>query len=156
MGWLGAAAERGSSPCARSSALHAAPPAAPRGLHVKALGGSGLHQAKDRDDAVMELAPRTHLWIEPPEDELAASEGDGILWLVAALAQVCEEYVTDCMAKLQSAARRPPPPVPVHRTIREPGSQHSPGCTASRGPGQTVIKLVLHSHPRPLNITKVW
>ena len=58
------------------------------------LGKSLRHEARARDAeaAVMELTPRQHLWVDALPGPDTSSEGDGILWLVAALAQVCQEH----------------------------------------------------------------
>ena len=99
---------------------------------------------------LMELTPRKQLWIE----ELIKTdtpEGDGILWLVAALAQVCQEFAAET-AKRQDAERverRPAPPVRCALAGRRcfEGSSWAVEHTA---------KLLLCAEPMPLKIVKVW
>ena len=77
----------------------------------------------------MELAPQQHLWIETDlrdmQDGFELLPGDGILWLVAALAQVCQEYAADCSAKVETEVPRPAPPVRTHRRPEVPARGNS-------------------------------
>ncbi|CAE7255439.1 unnamed protein product [Symbiodinium necroappetens] len=101
----------------------------------------------------MELAPQKHLWIETDlrdtQDVPELSPGDGILWLVAALAQVCQEYAADCSAKIESEVPRPAPPVRTHRP------QEVPARGDSRKADRFASKLFQQSQPMPLNVIKI-
>eukprot|EP00439_Symbiodinium_sp_Y106_P066992 s1384_g11.t1 len=101
----------------------------------------------------MELAPQQHLWIETDlrdmQDGLELSPGDGLLWLVAALAQVCQEYAADCSAKVETEVPRPAPPVRTHR--RQQVAVRADARKADR----IASKLVQRPQPMPLNVIKI-
>ncbi|CAE7222531.1 unnamed protein product [Symbiodinium microadriaticum] len=130
-------------------ALRGGSSCAPLGGRDGDLGGSSLHQARARGSAVMELAPQKHLWIETDlrdtQDVPELSPGDGILWLVAALAQVCQEYAADCSAKIESEVPRPAPPVRTHRR------QEVPARGDSRKADRIASKLV--QQPQPMCVS---
>ena len=144
---------RGKGRPARRSLLEAQSLARPAQCWICDHGGASLHQARDTRSALIELAPQQHLWIETDlrdmQDGLELSPGDGLLWLVAALAQVCQEYAADCSAKVETEVPRPAPPVRTHR--RQQVAVRADARKADR----IASKLVQQPQPMPLNVIKI-
>ncbi|CAE7882068.1 unnamed protein product [Symbiodinium sp. KB8] len=104
-------------------------------LRCKAFyGASGVGVGKDLGKAGMVTEARAFTKRKPAEDVPEFSPGDGILWLVAALAQVCQEYAADCSAKIESEV---------------------PARGDSRKADRIASKLVQQPQPMPLNVIKI-